>query len=181
MHAAEGVKRDEDRARHVGPGGRSGLHRRVRRVDVVIPLTVIEELDSLKTRLDDVGRAARTALRTIEDLRVRAGGSLAEPVAVDDRPDAATLRIEINGVQKHLLVEHGLDPSVPDNRIIGAALGQAMARADADGVQRRRAADQGGAPGRAKPASTTRSGAAGPPGRPAGSTVRLPEDLPATR
>jgi len=95
-------------------------------IDVVIPLTVIEELDSLKTRLDDVGRAARTALRSIEELRVRAGGSLAEPVTVDDRPDAATLRIEINGVQKHLLVEHGLDPAVPDNRIIGAALGQAM-------------------------------------------------------
>ena len=32
-------------------------------VDVVIPLTVIEELDGLKSRVDDVGRAARTALR----------------------------------------------------------------------------------------------------------------------
>lgn len=94
-------------------------------VDVVIPLTVIEELDSLKTRLDDVGRAARTALRTIEELRVRAGGSLAEPVAIDDSEDASTVQIEINGVQKHLLIEHGLDPAVPDNRIIGAALGQA--------------------------------------------------------
>ena len=28
-------------------------------------------------------------------------------------------------MQKHLLVEHGLDPASPDNRIIGAALGQA--------------------------------------------------------
>jgi PhoH-like ATPase len=94
-------------------------------VDVVIPLTVIEELDGLKTRLDDVGRAARTALRTIEELRVRAGGSLATPIAVSDAPDAATVHIEINGIQKHLLLEHGLDPAVPDNRIIGAALGQA--------------------------------------------------------
>ena len=34
------------------------------------------------------------------------------------------MQIEINGVQKHLLVEHGLDPQLPDNRIIGAALGQ---------------------------------------------------------
>ena len=56
-------------------------------VDVVIPLTVIEELDGLKTRLDDVGRAARTALRTIEELRVRAGGSLAEPGADRRRAD----------------------------------------------------------------------------------------------
>ncbi|MDW3214315.1 MAG: PhoH family protein [Ilumatobacteraceae bacterium] len=88
---------------------------------LIVPLTVVEELDSLKTRPDDVGRAARTALRTIEEYRVQHGGSLAEPVAVGD----GTLQIEINGIQKHLLVEHGLDVSVPDNRIIGAALGQA--------------------------------------------------------
>ena len=94
--------------------------------DVVIPFTVIEELDSLKTRPDDVGRAARTALRTIEEHRVRAGGSLATPFGIGDPAAAGTLQVEINGVQKHLLIEHGLDPNVPDNRIIGAALGQAM-------------------------------------------------------
>ena len=94
--------------------------------DVVIPFTVIEELDSLKTRPDDVGRAARTALRTIEEHRVRAGGSLAEPVAIGDPAAKGTLQVEINGVQRHVLVEHGLDTNVPDNRIIGAALGQAM-------------------------------------------------------
>jgi PhoH-like ATPase len=94
--------------------------------DVVIPFTVIEELDSLKTRPDDVGRAARTALRTIEEHRVRAGGSLATPFSIGDPAAKGTLQVEINGVQKHLLIEHGLDPNVPDNRIIGAALGQAM-------------------------------------------------------
>ena len=94
--------------------------------DVVIPFTVIEELDGLKTRPDDVGRAARTALRTIEEHRVRAGGSLATPFTIGDPAAEGTLQIEINGVQKHLLIEHGLDPNVPDNRIIGAALGQAM-------------------------------------------------------
>jgi len=94
-------------------------------VDVVIPLTVVEELDGLKSRPDDVGRSARTALRTIEDLRVRHGGSLARPVPIGGGQYSGTLQIEINGVQKHLLHEHGLDPSKPDNRIIGAALGQA--------------------------------------------------------
>ena len=89
--------------------------------DIVVPLTVIEELDGLKNRVDDVGRAARSALRKIEDLRIRHGGSLVEPVAVG----TSSLRIEINNVQKHRLVEHGLDPASPDNRIIGAALGQA--------------------------------------------------------
>ncbi len=90
--------------------------------DVVIPLTVVEELDGLKSRADDVGRAARTALRTLEELRVAHGGSLADPVPTGN--GTATLQIEINNIRKHLLVEHGLDPSVPDNRIIGAAIGQ---------------------------------------------------------
>jgi PhoH-like ATPase len=93
--------------------------------DVVIPLTVVEELDGLKTRMDDVGRSARTALRTIEDLRKKAGGSLAEPMRVHHEPDYGTVQIEVNGIQRHLLIEHGLDPEIPDNRIIGAALGQA--------------------------------------------------------
>jgi PhoH-like ATPase len=90
--------------------------------DVVIPLTVVEELDGHKSRMDDVGRAARTALRTLEELRVQHGGSLAEPVPTGN--GTATLQIEINNIRKHLLLEHGLDPSVPDNRIIGAAIGQ---------------------------------------------------------
>ncbi len=91
--------------------------------DVVIPLTVIEELDGLKTRSDDVGRAARTALRTLEELRVTHGGSLAEPVPTGAA--GATIQIEINNIRKHLLVEHGLDTDIADNRIIGAAIGQA--------------------------------------------------------
>lgn len=93
--------------------------------DVVIPLIVIEELDGLKTRSDDVGRAARGALRALEELRQRAGGRLTEPICVSDDPGAGTVQIEVNGVQRHHLVEHGLDPTTPDNRIIGAALGQA--------------------------------------------------------
>lgn len=95
-------------------------------VDIVIPLTVIEELDGLKGRPDDVGRSARTALRAIEELRVRAGGSLAVAVQLGAAPTSGTLQIEINGIQHHLLVEHGLDPQLPDNRIIGAALGQSL-------------------------------------------------------
>ena len=91
---------------------------------VVIPLTVVEELDSLKTRMDDVGRSARTALRNIEELRRQAGGSLAEPTPLSDDPDSGTLHIEVNHVDRDRLEHHGLDPSVPDNRIIGAALGQ---------------------------------------------------------
>ncbi|MEZ7961032.1 MAG: PhoH family protein [Ilumatobacter sp.] len=90
--------------------------------DIIIPLTVVEELDGLKSRSDDVGRSARTALRTLEELRVAHGGSLAKPVPTG--APGATLQIEINNIRKHLLIEHGLDPAIPDNRIIGAAIGQ---------------------------------------------------------
>jgi PhoH-like ATPase len=90
--------------------------------DIIIPLTVVEELDGLKSRSDDVGRSARTALRTLEELRIAHGGSLAQPVPTG--APGATLQIEINNIRKHLLIEHGLDPAIPDNRIIGAAIGQ---------------------------------------------------------
>ena len=85
-----------------------------------VPLTVIEELDGLKTRSDGVGQTAREALRRIEALRVRAGGSLVEPVTLSH---GGTLAIVLNGVNHTLLAEHYLDPASPDNRIIGTALG----------------------------------------------------------
>ena len=133
VHAREELARNERREEEPGTTVRIVVDTSVLIADphcvrsfvgkaLIIPLTVIEELDSLKTRPDDVGRAARTALRTIEELRVQHGGSLAEPVPLDG---GGTVQIEINGIQKHLLVEHGLDVNVPDNRIIGAALGQA--------------------------------------------------------
>ena len=89
-----------------------------------IPLTVIEELDGLKTRPDEVGRSARDALQRIEALRVAAGGSLAEPVEMSH---GGTLAIVLNGVNQAVLEEHYLDPRAPDNRIIGTALGLHLA------------------------------------------------------
>ncbi len=88
--------------------------------DLKVPLTTIEELDGLKSRLDGVGQTAREALRAIELLRVTAGGSLVEPVKLDH---GGTLAILVNGVNHTLLREHYLDPAVAGNRIIGTALG----------------------------------------------------------
>ena len=51
--------------------------------DVVIPLTVIEEVDKFKKDLDEVGRNARTVSRTLDDLR--ATGSLRDGVASPGR------------------------------------------------------------------------------------------------
>src|SRR6266700_1432113 len=48
--------------------------------DVVIPLTVVEELDKLKTRVDETGGSARRAIRVLEDLRAQ--GNLSQGVAL---------------------------------------------------------------------------------------------------
>ncbi len=91
--------------------------------DTVIPLVVVEELDQQKSRLDDVGRAARAVIRSIEELRVANGGDIRTPVAL---PHGGTLRIETNGLHLNEIREHGLDPAKNDNRILAASLGQAV-------------------------------------------------------
>lgn len=88
--------------------------------DVVVPLTVIEELDGLKRRMDDIGHSAREAIRTME--AIRAGRNPTQPV---DLGADSSLRVELNSVHTERLVALGLDTKVPDNRIIAAALGQA--------------------------------------------------------
>ncbi len=90
--------------------------------DIVVPLIVVEELDKLKGRPDDVGRAAREVLRTLEDLRRAHGGDLRQPVPL---PGGSTFCVEPNRVHASALREFGLDVDRPDNRILAAAAGQA--------------------------------------------------------
>ena len=89
--------------------------------DAVIPLVVVEELDQHKTRMDDVGRAAREVIRTIEELRIANGGDIRHAVQL---PGGGTLRIETNGLMVDEVAAKGLDPTKADNRILAAALGQ---------------------------------------------------------
>lgn len=86
---------------------------------LVIPLSVVEELDGLKRRQDDVGWAARSVLRRLESLRGQ--GDLREPVSI---PGGGAVRVEPNGLHLSALAEHGLDANKTDNRILAAALGQ---------------------------------------------------------
>lgn len=88
--------------------------------DIVLPLTVIEELDSQKSRGDEVGRAARIVLRRLEDLRMENGGQLRTATPLSD---SSSLRIETNGLHLAALREASLDPTKADNRILAAALG----------------------------------------------------------
>lgn len=89
--------------------------------EAVIPLVVVEELDGHKTRMDDVGRAARQVLRRIEELRVANDGDIRQPVEL---ASGGTLRIETNHLVLEELATRGLDPTKADNRILAAALSQ---------------------------------------------------------
>ena len=88
--------------------------------DIVIPLTVIEELDGHKSRMDDVGRAARAVVRDLERLRMEVGGDLRERVTL---PNGGTVRVVTNGLLTDRLAALGLDTASADNRILAAALG----------------------------------------------------------
>ncbi len=84
--------------------------------EVVLPLVVVEELDRNKARLDEVGRSARTAVRLIEELRVRSTSGLREPVLLGG---GGSLRVEGNHVDTQL--PPYLDPAEPDHRILAVA------------------------------------------------------------
>ncbi len=82
---------------------------------IVLPLSVIEELDRTKRRGDEVGRNARDASRKLDELRLT--GRLAEGVKL---PGGGSIRIEINGVKTYDLL-NGVDLNIGDNRILALA------------------------------------------------------------
>ena len=98
---------------------------------IVIPYPVIEELDKMKRREDDIGRNARSAIRHLDALRRY--GQLTDGVPLSDlgaRSGGATGTLRIDAV------EHERPPAIaaenPDNRIIGSAW--ALHRADKSAV-----------------------------------------------
>ncbi len=88
--------------------------------DVVIPLIVIEELDNQKSRRDDVGAAAREALRSVEALRNQHEGDIQTPIEL---PNGSSVRVETNGVHLEAIRQFGLDDAKADNRILAACCG----------------------------------------------------------
>ena len=86
--------------------------------DVVLPLVVIEELDRHKTRMDELGANARSAIRLLEELGASLPGGLgiARPLT-----GGGSLRIELNGVRSGRLPEV-LDPTTSDHRILSVCL-----------------------------------------------------------
>ncbi|MEX0831496.1 MAG: PhoH family protein [Nitriliruptoraceae bacterium] len=86
--------------------------------DVVVPLVVIEELDRKKTALDEIGRNARLALRSIEEFRVASGGGLRDRHPL---PSGGSVRIESNHLD--VVLPPYLDAAKPDHRILAVAMG----------------------------------------------------------
>ncbi|GAB4483312.1 MAG: PhoH family protein [Thermodesulfovibrionales bacterium] len=80
---------------------------------VVLPMTVIEELDRFKSHNDELGRNARRVIRDLDRLRTR--GSLGSGVGMEN---GGVLLIE---PEKNLSTTIGIDLSVPDNRILAVA------------------------------------------------------------
>jgi PhoH-like ATPase len=84
--------------------------------DVIIPLVVIEEMDSQKRRQDSIGRNARQVSRYLDELREK--GRLYEGVELEQ---GGSLQVELNHQVETLPM--GLDNSKADNRILSTAIG----------------------------------------------------------
>lgn len=82
--------------------------------EVVVPMTVIEELDAFKRRNDDIGRNARAAIRMLDHLRLK--GRLKDGVPINDQ--GGTVRIT---VEDEACKVTQLDPNKPDNKILAVA------------------------------------------------------------
>lgn len=84
--------------------------------DVILPSTVIQELDEYKNARGELGHHARGAIRLIEE--ARADGDLTKGVKLQS---GGVLFVEPNGVRADLL-PNGFSISVPDNKIIATCV-----------------------------------------------------------
>ncbi len=86
--------------------------------NVVVPMTVIEELDHFKKNMDELGRNARHFSKIMDDLREQ--GSLLEGVVVNEQK--GTLRVAFCREDALKLLPSEMDSAIPDNRILSIAL-----------------------------------------------------------
>lgn len=83
--------------------------------EVVIPAVVLEEVDSKKRYMDEIGRNARQVSRLIDGLR--AAGKLHEKIPLEN---GGTIRIELNHRSFHELQDIFIEKT-NDNRILAVA------------------------------------------------------------
>ena len=80
---------------------------------VILPMTVIEELDKFKRQNDELGRNARSVIRHLDRLRMQ--GTLKDGVTMDNGGTLA-ITVEYKDMPGALL-----DMKIPDNRILAVA------------------------------------------------------------
>ena len=90
--------------------------------DIVIPIVVIEEIDTFKKDQTEIGRNARTVSRQLDKLRL--GGSLSEGVVMEG---GGTLKVDVMPHPLDLGLA-ALDKHKADNQILACALGQKKVR-----------------------------------------------------
>ena len=85
--------------------------------NIIIPITVIEEIDRFKKDMNETGRNARQVSRILDSMREK--GSLAVGISM---PEKGSLRVELFSEKffRHLPVDLRSDSG--DNRILGVAL-----------------------------------------------------------
>ena len=84
--------------------------------EVIIPYVVLEEIESKKHLLENVGRAAREAIRHLDHLRN--DGQLSQGVLL---PNGGKVRIELNHYSNDVLPVNS-DLSLADNRILAVSI-----------------------------------------------------------
>jgi len=85
--------------------------------DIIVPITVIEEVDRFKKDSNETGRNARQISRILDTMREK--GSLAEGIVL---PGGGTLRVEMFSESYFLALPVELRGQSGDNRILGTAL-----------------------------------------------------------
>lgn len=86
------------------------------RSEVVIPVTVVEELDKMKRLPSDLGRNSRSVFRTLDSLHTLGEGNLHQGVKM---PNDSRIRIELELKPEH---QAPFSLSLNDNKIIATAL-----------------------------------------------------------
>lgn len=82
--------------------------------EVVIPIDVIEELDTFKTQNNELGRNARQVIRMLDHLRIK--GNLRDGVPVGEAGGSVRVELKVGSLEGT-----GLSSSVADNRILSVA------------------------------------------------------------
>ena len=96
------------------------------RIDIIIPLKVLEEVDKHKKRQDGVGAQARQFIRILDALREK--GSLKKGIRIETGKGIVSV-CDTSAIDMSLLPSD-LDPSVPDHVIIATALTAAEEHSD---------------------------------------------------